>query len=61
MAHSTSNGPIQAAYGCMAHGSLNQPVLGFGHQYTTQILVLMKKNTIFGQNLPIDRGFPILN
>ena len=37
------NGPIQAAHGRTAHGSLEQPVLGFVHQYTTQIKVLMKK------------------
>ena len=43
------NRPIQAAMGRMAMGSLCRPVLGqmgrsgFGHQYTTQIKVLMKK------------------
>ena len=43
MADSALNGLIQAGCGCMAHGSLNQLVLGFGHQYMTQIKVLMKK------------------
>ena len=57
--------PIQAAVGHMAMGSLNRPVLGlmgrsgFGHQYTTQMKVLMKKTKIFGQNWPIDNCFPI--
>ena len=41
-AHSAENRPIQAAHGHTAHSSLNLPVLGYGHHYTTQIKVLMK-------------------
>ena len=52
--------PIKATVVRTAMGRLNQPVLGqmghlgFDHQYTTQIKVI-----IFGQNWPIERCFPI--
>ena len=53
----TLNRPIQAAMGRMAMGSLSRPVLGqmgrlgFGHQYTTQMKVLMKKKKDFWPKL----------
>ena len=41
--------PIQAAHAHMTCSSLNCPVLGFCHQYATQIKALMKKIRFLGK------------